>query len=830
MRRRRSAFVLPFLLAAPIGADTPIATTLYKEGAGKIEGDLLADTVKSVAVDGDTVTVVQRDADAAESALTFDVGGGSGGLSQAQVDARIRPFARAATDVADLDSIGSSDVTGADELFIHDDSAGEVARVDMGDVADYVSDALDDTPTNLGYTPAPGKGTVTSSSGADADLPVADATNAGLMAPAQRTKLAGIEAGATADQSPAEIRDALAGLTGTARLDAGSIKDLPSGAQPPTKSQVYAHVKEIVQANRGIQAGDNDVSETVTLGQVQLRRTDAQIEALAADGVAEFARQGALVDDDVDHVQQIFDAFDGGGWVDAAGAGDSGAEYPYVREQISTSPYTASSIQTGTYGQSYLGGPHYGAAYIGVRVPTIYRPVGEIALVIGQRIPDDPDLITTQHFPIPSSSKVTLMTTTTTYSFYQVGPVDKPAGEGWRVQAQAPFQLDRRKVSVSSAVEGAFPDPTTAELEAGTETGARLWSPADVRASIEAFTPHRLGVDVVEDGAHTLVLGGQGVQQDNRPAAANYFDPPFNLDDADKQHGEFHVSVDLRLHDVSAGGVNLGFVRNKANQDSEDRERTLTGIVFASDLRQEPDFVVQADLDGINVFNQPAYSLTTLAGTYYFMLVRRTHDSQTQVGYYDWWDGEAGSETASLSTEVRISWTPTDPGAAAGAAARSFALAARPTADVDLAVPAGSVAGAWSPWTRLAAAAAVQAAQAGPVLVSGQGACAVVEASTGGGDRVLIEARLVRVRASTATTLATARTYGPRNLASNAANTSAAFAAASREAVAATLWSDTAAAADVYAVEARAISQIVTAAVRTVRCAAADSGVLVAPI
>ena len=41
--------------------------------------------------------------------------------------------------------------------------------------------------------------------------------------------MAGIEAGATADQTPAEIRDGLATLTGEARVDASSIKNLPSG-------------------------------------------------------------------------------------------------------------------------------------------------------------------------------------------------------------------------------------------------------------------------------------------------------------------------------------------------------------------------------------------------------------------------------------------------------------------------------------------------------------------------------------------------------------------------------------------------------------------------
>lgn len=49
--------------------------------------------------------------------------------------------------------------------------------------------------TNLGYTASPTNGTVTSSTGTDATLTLADATNAGLMSPGDFTKLAGIPAG-----------------------------------------------------------------------------------------------------------------------------------------------------------------------------------------------------------------------------------------------------------------------------------------------------------------------------------------------------------------------------------------------------------------------------------------------------------------------------------------------------------------------------------------------------------------------------------------------------------------------------------------------------------
>jgi len=44
--------------------------------------------------------------------------------------------------------------------------------------------------TNLGYTPSPTNGIVTSDTGTDATIPLADATNAGLLTPAEKSKIA----------------------------------------------------------------------------------------------------------------------------------------------------------------------------------------------------------------------------------------------------------------------------------------------------------------------------------------------------------------------------------------------------------------------------------------------------------------------------------------------------------------------------------------------------------------------------------------------------------------------------------------------------------------
>ena len=59
--------------------------------------------------------------------------------------------------------------------------------------------------TNLTYTAAVSQGTVVSDTGTDAVIPLADATNAGLMTAAEKTKIAGMEAGSTDDQVASEV-------------------------------------------------------------------------------------------------------------------------------------------------------------------------------------------------------------------------------------------------------------------------------------------------------------------------------------------------------------------------------------------------------------------------------------------------------------------------------------------------------------------------------------------------------------------------------------------------------------------------------------------------
>lgn len=105
----------------------------------------------------------------------------------------------------------------------------------------------------------------------------------------------------------------------------------------------------------------------------------------------------------------------------------------------------------------------------------------------------------------------------------------------------------------------------------------------------------------------------------------------------------------------------MAFARDRAGASAEDRQRALTTIVYASDLREEAAFGV-GSRTGLTLFAVPVYSAATTVGTYYLLLVR---DAQGAVGTYRHWDGEAGATGATITAELRMSWSPTDAPAAA---------------------------------------------------------------------------------------------------------------------------------------------------------------------
>lgn len=85
----------------------------------------------------------------------------------------------------------------------------------------------------------------------------------------------------------------------------------------------------------------------------------------------------------------------------------------------------------------------------------------------------------------------------------------------------------------------------------------------------------------------------------------------------------------------------------------------MSAIVFASDLAEEDDWASgnTTRTNGLTVFTQTVYSGSTIAGTYSLLLV---HNSSNHVGAYWFWEGEAGGTSATITAELRVTFTPSD--------------------------------------------------------------------------------------------------------------------------------------------------------------------------
>ena len=107
---------------------------------------------------------------------------------------QLQTFVRANTLVADITARDALTVVTGHRVYVLDASGD--ATVDAGgafyvwDGTAYQKIAEDESfdvtiaPTDLGYTPSPTNGLITSSTGTDATIPVVNSTNAGLATPA----------------------------------------------------------------------------------------------------------------------------------------------------------------------------------------------------------------------------------------------------------------------------------------------------------------------------------------------------------------------------------------------------------------------------------------------------------------------------------------------------------------------------------------------------------------------------------------------------------------------------------------------------------------------
>lgn len=155
-----------------------------------------------------------------------------------------------ATTISDLaetidDRVSTLLVAGTNVALTYDDNANTIT-------VDFAGGGSGNT--NLGATVSPTQIVVTSDTGTDATIPAADGTNAGLMLPAEKTKLAGISAGATVNASDASLRDR-ATHTGTQ----------PTSTLSDFAESVDDRVAALIVAGPNVDVDYDDVANSLTI-------------------------------------------------------------------------------------------------------------------------------------------------------------------------------------------------------------------------------------------------------------------------------------------------------------------------------------------------------------------------------------------------------------------------------------------------------------------------------------------------------------------------------------------------------------------------------------
>ena len=258
------AIVLRVLSTSTTGPFPQLSLRFGYSGSSSFSTRTTATTISSALPSAriEAVYVGHRDSD---SSMEFESFRGSypSNISRNVIGAK-GVYARLGGIWTRLDNVASgSSFTSADETKLDGIEAGATADQTAAEIVSALealsgearldAGAIKNLPTGggggSGLTSVLSDATLTGSGTSSSLLSVANPFTA-----ADESKLDGIETGATADQTPTQIRNALAGLTGNSRLSADAIKDiqeagiivLPSGV---TALTFFAEIPESERSN-----------------------------------------------------------------------------------------------------------------------------------------------------------------------------------------------------------------------------------------------------------------------------------------------------------------------------------------------------------------------------------------------------------------------------------------------------------------------------------------------------------------------------------------------------------------------------------------------------
>jgi len=227
--------------------------------------------------------------------------GGASGITRGLY---INPTLTSAADFRALDIVSGKVMlpatmptgSGTEKMLVKDSTTGQIKQLDIPSVSGS---------TDLSYTASPTGGTVVSSSGTDATLPLADGTNAGLLAPADFTKLGNQSGTNTGDNATNTTSDSYADGKVTQTITNGVTTTAPSEDVVFDALALKANDASVVHltGNETI-AGDKNFTGTVdiNLSANAFKATSVQGMALEAVGgnngtpIGKFTRQSDLVE------------------------------------------------------------------------------------------------------------------------------------------------------------------------------------------------------------------------------------------------------------------------------------------------------------------------------------------------------------------------------------------------------------------------------------------------------------------------------------------------------------------------------------------------------
>ena len=594
-------------------------------------------------------------------------------------------------------------------------------------------------------------------------LPNASASGAGIMAVNDFNKLQGIDAGADVNRTPVQQARSLETLTGADRLAASAIKDLP----PDTDTDTFL--------------GQTDTPDAYTGEAGRMLLVNSSTNALIfVNGPATWSQTG----DQTTIPYAKLPPFDS--IVRLTGQTGS-AQGPDRR--------IGANNNTSTLATFSVGGVDFTLRRLYWAEDDDDFSVYMTADVLGPNQSDADAAIA-----LLASYHIRINTAQLVFGDATLADGDDPVGVQntttleWNFDAHltsAPIGLDSENaVTIFEPLDAGNFAPGNCAREQIQDWSGTVWECEDL--------PHVPGARQAFDGLVSLLAPEA---QDTRYDTAVYFT---DIDLRTEQHGELHIACDITLSASTTGSAaNLSFTQNDA-ETPRNREESRSEIVFLSQIRNAAHYESQTNPQGLELVELPVYSAATHAGTFWLRAVRQETSTTAAYhpGLFQWYEGLAGTEgPLTIGANCAATYTPSDAvGASSSTVSPTITEAVLAT---DASLTTSSSAGTWTAWTDLVTLAAVTSTQAGPILLDAEAMGSVVTASTGGGDRVYIEARLVRTRSSVTTHLELAEVY-VRNM----SGLDGVFAAATRNFSMAMAFMDTARAGDVYKIQWRAISQV----------------------